>query len=144
MTTEPNQLGPEEKISVPAAFLDRQKKEAERRELIGEWRQHLGAKQREHLEQEGPLAGFKTRISVELFKSLTPEEREELMSHEQAEYNRLKPLATSKSEQRRAFVAAGGDGEDFDEHWELGGKNATIAQMADEKLDRASRASSAY
>lgn len=144
MEIDPNQLRDGEKISVPASHQAGQEEKAQRARLIGEWRGFLSAKQRKHLDEEGPHAGFRTRISAELAKALTPQEYEELAGHEQAEYNRLKPLATSKSEQRRAFIAAGGDGEDFDEHWELGGKNATIAQMADERLDRAARSSSAY
>lgn len=141
---EPHQLKPGETLPAPASYLAGQEEEAQRARLIGEWREHLGAKQRAALEEEGPYAPFKTRMSLELVKSLTPEEREELAIHEQREYDRLKPLAASKGEQRRQFIAAGGDGADFDEMWESGGKNATIAQLADDRLDRASRASSAY
>lgn len=134
----------EEKIKVPAAWAAKSAEEAQRRELVGQWREHLATRQREVLDEEGPYGNFRSRLPVEVLKNLTPGEREELMAHEEAEYNRLKPLARAKDEQRRAHVQAGGDAEDFEAQWEAYGKDITISARADESLDRAARASSPY
>lgn len=137
-------MDPQEKIKVPAAWTAGREKEAQRRELIGEWRQHLAAQQRKALDEEGTSGGFRTRIPLEVLKSLTDAEREELMSAEEAEYNRLKPIAAAKSDQLRAHVTAGGSAEDFEHMWSTYGKEATIDARAAESLDRAARSSSPY
>jgi hypothetical protein len=119
-----------EKIKVPAGWAAERDKEAERRHLIGEWRQHLSAQQRQALDEEGAFGGFKSRLPLEVLKNLTPDEREELMTHEEAEYNRFRPLAEARRTQRAAYVKAGGDAEDFDAGWEVAGREETIAWIA--------------
>lgn len=120
----------EEKIKVPAAYQAQRDEEAQRRENVGEWRRYVSAKQREVLDEEGPYGGFKSRIPLDALKAFTPDERDELMAHEEAEYNRLRPLAEARRTQRVAWVKAGGDEEDFDAGWDLGGRENTIAEIA--------------
>ncbi|MDP9437915.1 MAG: hypothetical protein M3P49_04100 [Actinomycetota bacterium] len=120
----------EEKIKVPASWQAGRDQEAQRRKLIGEWRQYLSVQQRKALDEEGAVGSFKSRLSVELLRNLTPDEREELMSAERAEYDRLRPLAEARRTQRAAYVKAGGDAEDFDAGWDLGGREETIALIA--------------
>ena len=121
----------EEKIKVPAAWAAQRDEEAQRRKLIGEWREYLGAQQRKALDEEGPTGSFRTRLPLKVLKNLTPDEREQLMAHEEAEYNRFLPLAEARRTQRAAWVKAGGDAEDFDAGWEAGGREMTIAEVAD-------------
>ncbi len=140
---EPEQLRAGEKVAVPEAWKADQAATTERRELIGEWRAWLGAKQQESLDA-APYGRFQSRIPIEALKSFTPEERDELMVAEELEYNRLKPLAQARDEQRRAFVQAGGDAENFDAVWEGYGKDIHIAEEAAESIERAKRSSSPY
>jgi hypothetical protein len=134
----------EEKIKVPAAWAAQRDEEAQRRELVGQWREHLATGQRKVLDEEGPYGNFRSRLPVEVLKNLTPNEREELMAHEEAEFNRLKPLARAKDEQRRAHVMAGGSAEAFERQWADYGEAITIDARAAESLDRAARSSSPY
>ncbi len=120
-----------EKIKAPASWLAEREQEAGRRTLVNEWRRHLTAKQRDRLETEGAGAGFKTAIPLEALKAFTPEERDELVAHEQREYGRFKPLAEARRTQRAAWIAAGGEAEDFDAAWSDGfGREETIAAIA--------------
>lgn len=141
---DPSMLKDGQKIKVPEAFLEHGRQKAQRRELIGEWRKYLSTRQREALDQGGELVGYKTRIPLEVMKNLTDAEREELMTHERAEYERLRPLAVAKGAQLRAHVAAGGEAEDFEEIWTAYGRDATIDAAAAASLDRASRSSFPY
>lgn len=106
---EPNQLRAGEKVAVPEAWKAQGNKEAARAALIGEWRRWLGSKQQEVLE-ENSLAPFTSRIPIEALKAFTPEEREELQGHEEAQYRRFAPLAEARHTQRLAYVQAGGTG----------------------------------
>lgn len=136
-------MSEEKKIPVPAAWAASRVKEAERRELIGEWRHYLSTRQQDAV-NENPHERFKSHIPIETLKNLSPAEREELMIFEEREHGRLKPVAQAEREQRQAFVRAGGDTEIFDANWETYGRDAHIAQVAGEDLDRASRATSPY
>lgn len=127
---DPEMLREGEKVAAPDAWKADQEQDAKRRELIGEWRQHLSAKQRKALEEEGTPVGFKSHMSVELVKALTSDEREELAAHEEAEYRRFAPLAEARRTQRLAYVQAGGDEAEFDEMWEAAGRQMTIAEIA--------------
>ncbi|MDP9438414.1 MAG: hypothetical protein M3P49_06690 [Actinomycetota bacterium] len=121
----------EEKIKPPASWQAGRDQEAGRRTLVNEWRRHLTAKQRDRLETEGAGAVFKTAIPLEALQAFTPEERDELLAHEQREYGRFRPLAEAKSTQRAAWIAAGGEGETFDAAWSDGfGREETIAAIA--------------
>ncbi len=130
MTIEPEQMKAGEKISIPAAFLAGQEEAAQRKALLGEWRRYLTHQQRKALDEEGSSAGFRTRIPLEALKGFTPEEREELAAHEEAEYRRFAPLAEARRTQRLAYVSAGGAEEEFDEMWAAGGREMTIAEIA--------------
>ncbi len=129
---DPSMLRQGEKVAAPARWTAAQRdEEARRRELIGEWRQHLTAKQRDRLETEGAGAAFKTGIPLEALKAFTPEKRLALTAHEEREYRRFKPLAEARRTQRAAWIAAGGGAEDFDAAWSEGfGCEETIAAIA--------------
>jgi hypothetical protein len=121
----------EEKIKVPAAWAAQAAEKDQRRKSVAEWRQYLTAQQRDRLEKEGTGAGFKTAIPLEALKAFTPDEQDELIAHEQREYGRFRPLAEAKSTQRAAWIAAGGEAEDFDAAWSDGfGREETIAAIA--------------
>lgn len=140
---EPEQLKPGEKVAVPESFWADQEKKEERRELIGEWRTWLSTKQQEALEAN-PYAPLRSRIPIEALKAFTAEERDALMTHEELEHSRLQPVARARAEQHRAYVAAGGNAEDFDDQWEGYGREIHTAGVAEANLERAKRASSPY
>ncbi len=114
-------MEPQEKIKVPAAWSAACDADAQRRQSVEEWKGYLSGQPRKTLETEGVGAVLKTAIPLDKLRAFNPDEQDELMAHEQAEYERLRPLAVARDEQRRAFVAAGGDGESFDGMWEHGG-----------------------
>ncbi len=121
----------EEKIKVPASWQAGRDQEAGRRTLVNEWRRHLTGRQRDRLEMEGAGARFRTAIPLDALKAFAPEERDELLAHEQREYGRFRPLAEAKSTQRAAWIGAGGDEADFDAAWSDGfGREETIAAIA--------------
>jgi hypothetical protein len=72
----------EEKIPVPAAWLADQEKKEERGKLVTEWREHLATKQKEAVDA-APFGRFESRIPLEALKAFTPEERDQLMVHEE-------------------------------------------------------------
>ncbi len=137
---EPEQLREGEKVAVPEAWKADQQKANERRELMGQWREHLSAKQRERLDED-PYANFSSGMSVELIKSLTSAEREELAAHEEIAHARHKPLAREKDDRRRSFVQAGGSAEDFDASWEAYGRHIHIEDVAAANRARATQES---
>lgn len=120
----------EEKIPVPASWKAASDQEAQRRESVAEWRRYLSSQQRKALDEEGPSAGFKTKIPLDKLREFAPGERDELMAHEEAEFRRFKPLAEARATQRTAWAKAGGDEAEFDEAWEAGGREMTIAEIA--------------
>lgn len=125
---------------MPEAWKAQGAKEAERRELLGEWRQWLGSKQQEVLE-ENPLTPFQSRIPVEVLQTLTRAEQDELMASEEQAYNSHKPLAREKDERRRAFVQAGGDPEAFEASWEGYGEHMHLEDVAAANRARAAQSS---
>lgn len=109
-------------------------KAAQREKWLEEAADALEIGQRQAAETS-PYGRFSSRIPVDV--GLTPEEHDQLLGFERAAFERYKPLAQAKEEQKRAFVGAGGDEGTFDAHWAAGGKEATIAQLAETNLERA-------
>lgn len=113
-----------------------QEKAAKREETIGELKGWLEDKHRAALE-ENPYGRFVSRIPVELLANLSPVEREQIDAFEEGAFDRHQPIAQLKHDQRRAFVAAGGTEAAFEDHWRAGGRDASIAEIASENLERA-------
>jgi hypothetical protein len=133
----------EGKIPLPEAYLASMKANDARREMVRQWTSYLELEQQEAVEA-APFGHFRTRIPLESLRSFSAEERAKLMASEEAAYARHKPLAQARDEQRRAFSRAGGEEEAFSDHWEAHGKNAHIAAVAAENLERAKRDGSPY
>lgn len=140
---EPDQLKPGEKIAAPAQFEADRARAAEREETLGELRGYLEGEQRKALEAD-PYGHFKMRVPVGILRELGPQERERVEAFERQAFDRLRPIAKEKADQKRMFVAAGGDPDNFEADWILEREDAHIAKTAASNLERARRASSVY
>lgn len=133
----------EQKIK-PPAHVEADRRRAEEREgNIAELKGWLEDQHRTALDND-PYGQFKYRTPLDVLKALDERERDQIRVFEHLTHDRLKPLAREKSDQRRVFVGAGGNAEDFDKDWENRGRDAHIAGTAFDNLERARRSSSVY
>ena len=121
------------------AHINAMEAEQEKAEKLGatmdERRKWLDRRHREALQEE-PYGPFTSKIPLEVLKNLTSQERDQLEAFELQAFHRHRPLAQARDEQRRAFIAVGGDAESFDSIWELGGKDAQAAELASGNIER--------
>lgn len=119
--------------------------EEERGELVAALTEELEGQQRAAVEADPyghPTIKLPNYGSI--MKALRPGEIEQIEAAETGEFERRRPIAQAYRQQKTAFVQAGGARADFEEHWRAGGENATIAEMAQAKLERARRGSSVF
>lgn len=107
---------------------------ANREQLVGEWIEYLTGEQ-ERAARENPFGRFQSRIPAYVFKRFTQDEIRRMQTNEEVAYNRRLPLERAKVQQKRAWLAAGGDEAGFEEHWELVGKADTVQKSAEQKYN---------
>lgn len=101
-----------------------------RGQAMDEMKDTLAEEQRRAAE-DAPHQPFKYRLPLDVVGSLTSEETEELRAHERLAYDGHIEKASAKDAQRRSWIAAGGDGESFEGHWQEVGEYADTLERAE-------------
>lgn len=107
--------------------------EEERRGAVEELKTYLGERQRERA-FEDPYGSPKITVTnhTGIYLALRPHEREEVENHEQAVFERHKPVAQEKASQKTTYLMAGGSEVDFEQNWrEYGHELALQGRAAD-------------
>lgn len=124
-------------MAAAIARMDAEQAKADQRwETLDGVREWLDGKHRDALQEE-PYGQYVSRLPIELLAKLTIQEREQIDAFERLAFDRHRPLAQAREQQRRAFVAAGGTAAAFELNWETYGGDAHTARLADEHLERA-------
>ncbi len=111
---------------------------ARRSEAMQELRDWIDGKHREALEEQ-PYSTFVSRAPIGTLAHLTPTERDGIYAEERGSFDRHQPVAQARAEQLSAFVRAGGNAADFEANWSTHGRDAHVAGVAGEQLERARR-----